>query len=256
VSAAPLIVDIPAGALPGYALVIVNPNPLTAPLQVSPSSIVQANQTAASQGGTYQSPVSLQEIAAYDLNQQPVTALAQTAHIALAYPNSGGANIPTRTVTPVRDGSLSFFVLDSVHNLWVKMPDTQNNPGGASLTGALTKFGVYAVMGQASGDASSVYVFPTPWRPHGPNAGNGPGQTGTDSGGMTFAALPSECTIRIYTISGSLVRTIHHSDTSGSIAEEVWDGNTSGGEHAASGVYLWRVESVSDSRNGKLMIIR
>ena len=99
-------------------------------------------------------------------------------------------------------------------------------------------------------------VFPLPWRPHGPNAGTGPGQTGTDSGGITFSNLPSECDIKIYTVSGSLVRQLHHSDLTGPVAQQVWDGNTSGGEHAASGVYLWRVESSADSKNGKLMVIR
>jgi flagellar hook assembly protein FlgD len=111
-------------------------------------------------------------------------------------------------------------------------------------------------MGQASGDAQSVYVYPTPWRPHGPNAGNGPGQTGTEQGGLTFANLPSQCTIRVYTISGNLVRELQHSDVSGPVAQEKWDGLTTHGEHAASGVYLWRVESSADSKTGKLMLIR
>jgi flagellar hook assembly protein FlgD len=68
--------------------------------------------------------------------------------------------------------------------------------------------------------------------------------------------MPSECTIKIYTVSGSHVRTLSHSDLAGPVGQEKWDGNTSGGEHAASGVYLWRVESSADSKNGKLILIR
>jgi flagellar hook assembly protein FlgD len=111
-------------------------------------------------------------------------------------------------------------------------------------------------MGSADADASNVYVFPLPWRPHGPDAGDGPGQTGTDAGGITFSNLPSECTIKIYTVSGHLVRALSHSDLAGPVGQEKWDGNTSSGDHAASGVYLWRVESSADSKNGKLMVIR
>jgi hypothetical protein len=111
-------------------------------------------------------------------------------------------------------------------------------------------------MGGASGTARDAYVFPTPWRPHGPNAGDGPGQTGTDSGGLTFSNLPSECTISIYTLSGGRVRELRHSDIHGPVAQEIWDGNTSDGSHAASGVYLWHVQSSQDGKNGKLMIIR
>ena len=73
---------------------------------------------------------------------------------------------------------------------------------------------------------------------------------------MTFNQLPSECRIRIYTLSGELVRELHHSDLVGPVAQEQWDGKTSGGATTASGVYVWRVESDSDSKNGKLMIIR
>ena len=62
----------------------------------------------------------------------------------------------------------------------------------------------------------------------------------------------TQCTISIYTISGELVRTLQHSDLTGPLAQQTWDGNTSHGEHAASGVYLWRVESPVDSKNGKL----
>jgi flagellar hook assembly protein FlgD len=76
------------------------------------------------------------------------------------------------------------------------------------------------------------------------------------AGGITFTNLPSESTIRIYTISGERVRTLRHSDMGGSIGQERWDGRTDGGETVASGVYLWRVESNVDGKNGKLMIIR
>src|SRR5581483_4065775 len=107
-------------------------------------------------------------------------------------------------------------------------------------------FSVYAVMGSPDDSATFTTVFPVPWRPHGPNAGTGSGQTGTEAAGMTFTGIPSECTIKIYTIAGDLVRQISHSDTHGSIGQEVWDGRTTGGEAAASGVYLWRVESSSD----------
>ena len=106
------------------------------------------------------------------------------------------------------------------------------------------------------GVTADIYAFPDPWRPHGPAAGLGYGQTGTDAGGITFTNLPSECSIKIYTLSGRLVRTLHHSDTGGAIGQETWDGHVDSGDSAASGVYLWRVQSSTDGKNGKLMIIR
>jgi hypothetical protein len=242
--------DIPSGSLSDYAYVLVSQDPLHAPLQVNPAVLEQATQKAQGSGGSYETPLALQEIAAYN---QEGRALSLAKSITFSV-ETGGSALLTNAGIPVRSGSLSLWSLDTPHALWVKMPDSR--PNGASVSGAVTQFSVYALMGNASGDASDVYVYPLPWRPHGPEAGTGPGQTGTDSGGITFSNLPSECDITIYTVSGSRVRQFHHSDLTGPVAQEVWDGKTSGGEHAASGVYLWRVESSVDSKNGKLMVIR
>ncbi len=61
---------------------------------------------------------------------------------------------------------------------------------------------------------------------------------------------PSDVTIKIYTISGELIRTMRSSD--GSIASAVigrnyavWDGKNKAGQRAASGVYIYRIEAVS-----------
>ncbi len=243
--------DIPIDSLSDYAYVLVSQDPLHTPLQVNPAMLEQATQKSQASGGAYQTPFALQEIAAYNVQGQPLS-LAKSITFSISI--SGTQGLVTNAGIPIHSDTLSLWSLDATHALWVKMPDSHANGTGAM--GAVTQFSVYALMGSAEGDASTVYVFPIPWRPHGPNAGTGPGQTGTDSGGITFSNLPSECDIKIYTVSGSLVRKIHHSDLTGPVAQEIWDGNTSGGEHAASGVYLWRVESSVDGKNGKLMLIR
>jgi hypothetical protein len=252
ISAAPSInLDIPTGSLSDYAYVLVSQDPVHAPLLVTPSTLQQATQKAQVSGGAYQTPLALQEIAAFNEQGQP---LSLSKSITFSVSTSGGAGLVTNGGVPIRPETLSLWSLDSAHALWVKMPDS--HPNGGSVMGAVTQFSVYALMGSASADTSAVIIFPLPWRPHGPNAGTGAGQTGTEAGGITFSNLPSECDIKIYTVSGSLVRELHHSDLIGPVAQEVWNGNTSGGEHAASGVYLWRVESSIDSKNGKLMLIR
>ena len=182
---------------------------------------------------------------------QKTGALTRAAQISFSFDSQNGLVSGT---SAIRAGTLRLYTLDQDHHLWVEMPDS--TPKIQTVSGSFTQSAVFALIGGPAGDASDVYVFPNPWRPHGPNQGNSAGQTGTDQGGLTFSNLPSECTIRIYTISGEKVRELHHSDLNGTLGQEKWDGNTSGGSHAASGVYLWRVESDSDSKNGKLMIIR
>jgi flagellar hook capping protein FlgD/Big-like domain-containing protein len=250
-SAPSLNLDIPSGSLSNFAYVLVSQDPLHSPLQANPQILQAATQKAQGSGGAYETPLAYEEIAAYNEQGQPMS-LAKS--ITFTITSTGGQGLSTTTGAPIRPETLSLWTLDAAHSLWVKLPDSR--PDGAGVAGAVTQFSVYALMGSADSDASNVFVFPTPWRPHGPNAGDGPGQTGTESGGITFSNLPSECTIKIYTISGKLVRQIQHSDLAGPVAQQVWDGNTSGGEHAASGVYLWRVESSADSKNGKLIVIR
>jgi hypothetical protein len=246
-----LNLDIPADAFSNYAYVLVSQDPIHNPLQVNPSTLLNATQKAQSSGGAYQTPLALAEVVAYNEQGQPMS-LSQPVNLTVNY--SGNLGTVSGTSLPIYANTLGLWTLDSAHALWVKMPDSQLNSSG--VQGAVSQFSVFAFMGSAQTDASNVFVFPNPWRPHGPNAGGGPGQTGTDSGGITFSNLPSECTIKIYTISGELVRQIQHSDLIGPVGQQTWDGNTSGGSHAASGVYLWRVESASDSKNGKLMVIR
>jgi hypothetical protein len=88
---------------------------------------------------------------------------------------------------------------------------------------------------------------------------------------VKFTHLPNECTIRIYTTSGDLVKVIHHSDTDTEEGAQplelggtaTWDftnespgaGVGSSGQLIASGVYVWHVESPVGEQVGKLVFI-
>ena len=245
-------IDIPQDAFTGYSYVVVGQDPTHTPLLVNPNVLQTASQKAQASGGSYQTPLSLTEIVAYNELGHPIS-LSKAANIWVNYSGISGGLL-NGTNLPIRADTLTLWSLDTAHALWVKMPDSRTS--GTGVAGPVSQFSVYALMGGPDTNTADVFVFPDPWRPHGPNAGTGTGQTGTESGGITFSNLPSECTVKIYTISGELVRKFQHSDLAGPVGQEIWDGKTSGGGHAASGVYLWRVESATDGKNGKLMVIR
>jgi hypothetical protein len=247
-------IHLPADSLSDYSAVLSSRDPLNAPLHVDPAIIQEANRKALAAGGAYRTPLALQEINAYHADGTLVTALSKPASLSINY--GGGMHAEAAGAGLVRPQTLSLYILDQTHQLWVKIPAGQNSSGFHTLSAPVSQLSVFALMGSADGSASDSYVFPNPWRPHGPKAGGGAGQTGTESDGMMFTNLPSECTIKIYSLAGDLVRQIAHSDTGGLIAQEKWDGKTAHGDPAASGVYLWRVESSVDGKNGKLMIIR
>lgn len=64
-----------------------------------------------------------------------------------------------------------------------------------------------------------------------------------DANKILFVNLPSYCTLRIFTITGDLIRTLEH--TSGS-ADESWDQITDSNQQVASGVYLLHVDNAKD----------
>ncbi len=71
-----------------------------------------------------------------------------------------------------------------------------------------------------------------------------------------FTRLPLQCTIKIFTLAGELVKTItHNSDVNGASFER-WDLKTEFGSEVAYGVYLYHVDSPAGTKMGKIAIMR
>lgn len=82
-----------------------------------------------------------------------------------------------------------------------------------------------------------------------------PNALGTFSGKrVIFINLPSECTIRIYTITGELVKKISHAAQSGN---EPWDLLNYDGLKVASGTYIYHIEAPGfGEKIGRIYIIK
>jgi hypothetical protein len=77
---------------------------------------------------------------------------------------------------------------------------------------------------------------------------------------ILFANLPPYCTLRIYTATGDLIKTIDHQTGS---ADEIWDQVTESTQYVASGVYILQIADAKDlqkislpTANVKFVIIR
>jgi hypothetical protein len=91
-------------------------------------------------------------------------------------------------------------------------------------------------------DFSSLRAFPNPWRSDRHTVSQ-----------IIFDGLPLSSTVKIFTVSGHIVRTLHPATTS-----TVWDLRNDEGDKVASGIYLYLV-TVADSKEktrGQLAIIR
>ncbi len=70
---------------------------------------------------------------------------------------------------------------------------------------------------------------------------------------VKFINLPRRVSVRLYTLTGELVRTLEKDDLSN---ETVWDLRNQQGQAAASGVYLYILKSPNSEKKGKLVLIR
>lgn len=124
-----------------------------------------------------------------------------------------------------------------------------------------TKF-VFRIKGQsvnqevAKTQMSNIKVVPNPytatalWEPHNPyTSGRGPRL-------MQFTHLPEKCTIRIFAVDGTLVRTLVH-DSGMNDGSESWDLMTKDNMEVAYGVYVYHVDAPGVGQHiGRLLIIK
>jgi hypothetical protein len=124
------------------------------------------------------------------------------------------------------------------------VPGQSRTPPVAAAAGPVASFDIYVV--------PNPFVFGDPDRWFGLN----------DPYRIEFRNLPERATIRIYTLSGDLVRTLPHGpDEVGNLSgTRVWDQKSDSGLRVAPGLYIYHVasetEGLAGNLTGKLMIIR
>lgn len=117
--------------------------------------------------------------------------------------------------------------------------------GAGSMSGGrfTVQFGLLGIQPAAAADLGRAHAFPVPFRP----------DLGHDR--ITFRGLTTNAAIRVYTITGELVRELSKSD--GSTEDLVWLPVANlRGQPLASGVYLYVIEGDTGKKTGKLMILK
>ena len=110
----------------------------------------------------------------------------------------------------------------------------------------LTSAGLEPTPGPTS-DLELVAVVPNPYRA----TESWDAQNGHE---VHFINLPPQARIRIYTLSGDLVRDLQHTDTVRDF--ERWDLKNADGRDVSSGIYMYRVESATFSFQNRFVVIR
>ncbi|MBN1351061.1 T9SS type A sorting domain-containing protein [candidate division KSB1 bacterium] len=97
-------------------------------------------------------------------------------------------------------------------------------------------------------DLNNIKVVPNPYHDQSIKY-NWPGEENK----LMFINIPLKCTIRIYTITGDLVKTLEHDDGT---TEHSWNQITDNNQLIFSGVYLFHIESDVGNAMGKFVVVR
>ena len=103
------------------------------------------------------------------------------------------------------------------------------------------------VASTARDNLSRIRVVPNPY------LGNAKWEYSVGERQIQFVNLPDQCTIRIYTLAGELLRTINHDNGTG---VENWNMLSEAGQGIASGVYMFHIDSPYGKHIDKFAVIK
>ncbi|MDE2141800.1 MAG: hypothetical protein KGL74_01635 [Elusimicrobia bacterium] len=246
---------LPAGALASDFDLVYTFSPDVSPIGVDPAALAAA-------GSSLPSPMQIVpdrtlEIAAVDESGAVYRGpLALAGRLIFDYSDPGDRGVVSGT--SILESGLGAYALDETLARWGLLGGGTLDASGNRVTAPLSGLGVYSLIGPAQAASAGVpYAYPVPWDP-----ASGDPAKGSRACGVTFANLPSEGTIKIYTVAGRQVRAIPIPSSLPQCAcacagqKLSWDAATDEGAAVASGLYLWRVQSGGSSAYGKLIIIR
>jgi len=143
------------------------------------------------------------------------------------------------------DGSIQSAGIDGVG------PVTPDSVNGVQVTNGQTIRIQTSPAFVPSANLGTVHVYPNPYKPADTKFGD------TVLGaGIVFAGLTAQAHIRIYTVTGGLVKSLDETTGNGVC---VWDTKNKKGSKVASGVYIYLITNPADDSqkaNGKFAIIR
>lgn len=248
---------LPPGAVDNEVFdITLNNNPAAQPLNVEPGLINSANGKMETNEGPWSHlfPDSITEMSLFDEQAVWDKPFLKNGALSMRYKDADNDGVLDGSDPPVRVDTIKTWVLDEELGAWAKFPALSFDRESRVITVPFMAPGVYALLGMVDESVKDTYAFPVPYRPNGPAPGPGAGQSGTEADGITFTSIPQVGNIEIYTLDGRLVRKLPI--PAGLMSPKLkWDVRTAGGGRAASGVYLWRVVSGSNSKTGKLMVI-
>ncbi|MCX7715874.1 MAG: T9SS type A sorting domain-containing protein, partial [Endomicrobia bacterium] len=127
---------------------------------------------------------------------------------------------------------------DENNKRWIPLLSTAD-PTNNKVTAITNHLSIFAILQLvAANDLSSLKAYPNPYNPL------------VHTGGLVIDGLTSQAKIKIYTITGELVKEVEYTTANG---RAIWDGKNTEGSIVSSGVYVIYVEG-SNGEKKKLKV--
>jgi len=178
------------------------------------------------------------EFSVLNRTKTEVMDFGKSATISIPYPDT---EEPYGLVdgSEIRESELIMYWYNENSSGWEKQTSFWINESENGVSLEVEHFSIYCLGGKLPGSLEIDYLinYPNPF-----------------SGGTTFVYNlrdeADEVVIRVYTISGRLIKEIDLGSRSYGKREYYWDGNDDGGEEIASGVYLYKIVAVQYNEGG------
>ncbi|MGB9613378.1 MAG: Ig-like domain-containing protein, partial [Candidatus Margulisiibacteriota bacterium] len=210
----------------------ISTSPESHPILIDPTKISAADTKVEAENNKFKYRIanSAREFVLFSTTGERITSLKSAATITLPYSDNN-----------LRPESLRICRLDENNNLWVIYPESVVDTTAKTVSANVQSLSTFALISLPATTLSQAYAFPNPFKP----------SLGHST--ITFTNLASECTIKIYTLTGDLVKTLVENDGN---REYSWDVKNESGENLPSGLYFYVIKSADDTKSGKLVIIR
>jgi len=162
--------------------------------------------------------------------------------VTLAYENLP-VNIDTET--------LNVWYLDEDRNVLIKLPGSSIDTVNKTVSADVYHFSSFVLAGESNTNLRGAYAYPVPYKPF-----DGVTETGNEASGITFTNLGSKATIKIYTLSGELVKTLYYQYSSGEFEKNWCPVVNEDNEKVASGLYIYYIANGVEKKHGNLIIVR
>ncbi|MBI4850008.1 MAG: hypothetical protein HY808_15775 [Nitrospirae bacterium] len=250
------MINIPQGVLTVATYLIISRDPLNNPKITDPKAIQSANAKDDVDLSWDRIEDTITEVTVYDCRtDKRIATFTQKARITLRYQDINQDGFVDNVPYKLDELTLKVYWLNETTKQWEQIETSVVDSGNNTVSAEVEHFSTFMLSGKPLRPAAvlgKVRVYPNPYRPN----SNPMHNTGIHFGGTAAPyeeRLTDDVTIKIFTVTGELVRVIK-GKTSG---EYIWDARNDDGEEVSTGVYIYQITNEQGGNSfGKIAIVR